>query len=203
MKPDVEDEIRHLSRQGQHEAAVARGLEGYGPEVLGFLAATLRSQSDAGEVFSATCEDLWRGFPQFQWKCSFRTWLYTLARNAASHYRRSPHHRAGLRADTSELGELALRIRTSTLPHLRTEVKDRFAALRSELDPDEQALLILRVDKEMPWVDVARVLCGEPEPSDAQLRQLSVTLRKRFQALKDELRQRARRAGLLPDETVD
>jgi len=142
-------------------------------------------------------EDLWRGIKSFGWRCSFRTWLYTLARHAISRFKRAPHQRAGRNIPVSQVSELVDRVRTRTLPHLRTEIKDRFAALRETLEPDDQTLLILRVNRGLSWEEVARVMADGDEPDAAELKKVSARLRKRFQLLKDELRQRAQASGLL------
>ena len=192
----IEVEIRGRFDAGDLEGAAAAAVEGYGPEVLGFLIALTESEHDADEVFSQLSEDLWRGLERFEWRSSFRTWMYTLARNAWHRFRRTPHHRPERRAGLSRLSEVADRVRSQTLPHLRTEVKDRFQEIRRSLDPDDQELLILRIDRQMTWNEIARVLADE----DGDPARLAARYRKRFQALKDQLRDRAKAEGLLNDD---
>jgi RNA polymerase sigma-70 factor (ECF subfamily) len=182
----LEREIRFLHEQGEMEKAATVALEGYGREVLGFLLATLRDEDTASDVFAQMSEDLWRSLPTFEWRCTFRTYIYTLARYASARFWRSPHNEPRRRVPLSRISEVAQRVRTATLPHLRTEAKDRFAALRQSLDPDDQTLLILRINRRMKWDDIAGIM-DEPTPR----------LRKRFQALKDRMRARAQREGLL------
>jgi RNA polymerase sigma-70 factor (ECF subfamily) len=78
---------------------------------------------------------------------------------------------------------------------LRTEVKDRVAQLRDELSPEDQAILILRIDRKLEWRDVVRALADEGEKgeelSDAEVTKRSATLRKRFERVKDRLRKLA------------
>jgi len=90
-------------------------------------------------------------------------------------------------------------VRTRTEPWLRTEIKDKFRALRDALDPDDRELLVLRVDRGLSWEDVVRVMLGAEAPDDAAVRTESARLRKRYQHLKDELRRRAIEAGLVGD----
>ena len=99
--------------------------------------------------------------------------------------------RRGMRGD-SQLDDVCARVRTRTEPRLRTEVKDGFRALRDVLEPDDRELLVLRVDRGLAWEDVARVMLAE-------LRTECARLRKRYQLLKDDLRRRAREAGLVGD----
>jgi RNA polymerase sigma-70 factor (ECF subfamily) len=195
---DIEANIRALRDAGDLRGAATRAIEGYGPGVLGFLVTLLRDEDDADEVFAQACDDLWSGFPRFEWRCSLRTWFYQLARHAASRFRRAAHRRPGRHVPLSDAGEIAARVFTRTVPHLRSEVKDAVAAIRDALDPDDRALLVLRVDRAMEWNDIARVL--EPDAADDALARAVVRLRKRFQLVKQEIRSRARAARLIEEE---
>ena len=68
---------------------------------------------------------------------------------------------------------------------------DKLMKLRESLDPKEQTLLILRVDKAMPWEDVAEVMRANGEPAT------SAVLRERFERLKEKLGRLAREQGLI------
>jgi RNA polymerase sigma-70 factor (ECF subfamily) len=194
---DLEEQIRSLREQGDLRAAATAAIEAYGPEVFGFLVALLHDQRDASEVFSQTSEDMWVALPRFEGQCSMRTWLYTLARNAAARLHRSPHRQPGRHVALSEVTDVAARVRSVTPAHLRTEVKDRWAAIRESLEEDDRALLVLRVDRAMSWRDIALVLAAEAESAEP-LERVEARLRKRFQLVKAEVRKRARQAGLLP-----
>jgi RNA polymerase sigma-70 factor (ECF subfamily) len=194
---DLESQIRSLREKGELQGAASRAVEGYGPEVFGFLVAVLRDEHDANEVFSQTCEDLWRGLGAFEGRCAVRVWFYTLARHAIARFRRSPHRRRGRHVALSEASELAAQVRSRTQPHLRTSVKDRFAAIRDSLSEDDRALLILRVDRGMSWREIAVSLAEAPGDADGKLRRHEARLRKRFQLLKEDIRVRAQTSGLL------
>lgn len=193
---ETEASIRSLHDSGNMHGAATAALERYGDEVLGFVLASVRAESDAAEVFSDLCEDMWRGLPKFAWRSSMRTWLYVLARHATARYMRAPSRRPERNESTAELGGLIDRVRSRTQMHLRTEVKDAVAEIRRSLPEDDQTLLILRVDRRMAWNDIALVMAG-PDLEAADLKRESAKLRKRFQGVKDELRERAREAGLM------
>jgi RNA polymerase sigma-70 factor (ECF subfamily) len=117
--------------------------------------------------------------------------------------RRSAHARRV--APLSEITDVAERVRSQTRPHLRTEVKVGFAAIRATLDEADRMLLVLRVDRNMSWNDVARVMADEDDDdSDEELARAAARLRKRFQSVKDSIRERAIATGLIspsdPDE---
>lgn len=196
MVPDSEAELASLLRERDLDRAATRALEIYGPELYGFLVQLIR-EPDSADVFSQVCEDLWRGLPAFRAQCSVRTWLYVLARHAAERFRRSPWNQRARRTGDSRLDALAEESRSRTQPWLRTEVKDRWHQLRDALDADDRSLLVLRVDRQLAWEDVARVMLGGESPDPGELHRESERLRKRFQRLKQQLRELARDAGLV------
>src|SRR5688572_14446194 len=122
----LEQEIRRHCAAGAFEAAAVAALRGYGREILSFLAALHQNEADASEVFSIFCEEMWRALPRFTWQCSFRTWAYTICRHRSHSYRRDARRRAtrgALLSSSAELEAIEHRLRTDTLPYLRTQVK--------------------------------------------------------------------------------
>ncbi len=197
----LEARIRGLCEQEQWGSAATAALKGYGPEVLGYLSAMSRTETDAAEVFSIFCEDMWKGLPGFRWQSSFRTWAYTLARHALYRLSRDPHRKRERNmalSQSPEVFQLALQVRSTTMIHLRTEVKNKFTALRDKLEPDDRTLLILRVDRKLAWNEIARIMGDEPEPTTADLRRIAATLRKRFERAKERLRKLAAQQQLIP-----
>lgn len=196
----IETQVKALHEQGALQEAAALAVRGYGPEILGFLMALMRDEQDACDVFSQFSEDLWKGLGGFRWQSSFRTWAYTLARNASHRFRRTDG-RARRRQvpldDERGLHDVAHEVRSATLPFLRTEVKDRFATLRDTLTEEDQTLLILRIDRKMSWREIVEVI--SPELDDAQMKAKAAMLRKRFERLKQRLKDLAEREGLLED----
>jgi RNA polymerase sigma-70 factor (ECF subfamily) len=200
MGQGLETELAALVRERAFDRAATRALADYGAEVYGFLVSLVGSEPDAAEVFAQVSEDLWRGLPSFTSRCSVRTWLYVLARHAAARFRRSPWNHRGRRTGDLRLDDFIASARSGTQPWLRTDVKDRFRALRESLDPDDRALLILRVDRALPWQDIARVTLGDEVVDEVAHQREVARLTKRFQLLKEDLRRRAKEAGLIDGE---
>ena len=182
--------IRAACEAGRFADAATLAIRAHGDEVLGYLAAVLDSEVLAGDAFAETCEQLWRTLPGFRWDCSLRTWLYTLARQSVGHARRDPHRRRAVPLSEVSLASAVAEVRSRTASYLRTENRDRVAAIRAALSADDQTLLILRINRGLPWRDIARVLAGDVD--DAELTRVAARVRKRFERLKDELRSRAR-----------
>ncbi len=191
MSSQLEEQIRAHHDAGRFDQALTVALEGYGREVMGFLMLRLRRDEGlAAEAFSQLGEDLWKGIESFGWRSSFRTWMYVLARNAASRQGRDRHRRDGVAL--SEVSELVARVRTQTLTFLRTEAKDRFAELRAELSPEEQQLLVLRVKRGLGWSEIATILDEEVADDDEEaIKRVAARYRQRFKSVKDRLRKRA------------
>ena len=197
----LEAEIRAHCEAGDQQRAATLLLEGYGRELLGFLIARLRDRDAAAEVFSAFTEDLWRGLPSFAWRCSARVWAYTLARHAASHYLRRAHRRRERQLGSSALEAIEQRIRTDTLASARSEAKSQIVRLREQLPEPDQTLLILRINRQLAWNEIAQVMLHDGEVADvASLERDAARLRQRYQKAKTRLRELAIEAGLVPSK---
>jgi RNA polymerase sigma-70 factor (ECF subfamily) len=198
---NAEQVIKDACSAKDFEVATTRAFEAYGSEILTFLIARLRSESDGEEAFSMFAEDLWKAMPGFGFRCSARGYLYTLARNAANRHATAPHKRAARNLPVSahaSLSALVDRTRSATQAYRRTDVKDRVRALRERLPEDDQTLLILHIDRALPWREIAMVVHELGENLDGEpLERECARLRKRFERVKAELKAMAEKEGLL------
>jgi RNA polymerase sigma-70 factor (ECF subfamily) len=189
---DPEVGIRALLAAGDHAGAVTAAIRGYGPRLLSYLDRVLRSPPDADDVFAVCCEDMWKGVAGFRGESSFLTWSYRLAWHAAARFLRDPYRKRGRVLETTEAGRLAAEVALTTAPHLRQNAKDALEEIRATLAPEEQTLLVLRIDRDLSWTEIAQVLAedGAEPPSEP-------ALRKRFERLKDRLRLAVEARGLV------
>ena len=200
--PDpIAQRVREALEHQDERRAVTVALEGYGPEVMGFLGAFMRDADAAGDVFSQFCEDVWNGLGRFRWEGALRAWVYAVARHAAVRYRRTSYERRRRPLEQAQaFHEIEERIRTQTVEFLRTENRSAVDQLREQLAPDERALLILRLDRKLAWNEIAEIMADEGAPRTPEaLRRDAATLRKRFERVKDRLRELAKASGLLND----
>jgi RNA polymerase sigma-70 factor (ECF subfamily) len=201
-----EAEIKAACDAGDHERAVTVLLQTYADELLSFLIARLGDRSHAEDAFALLAEDLWVSLPKFEFRSSARTWAYTVARHVAARYARAPVRRKDRNLTLSknvQLSQLVERLRTRTEIHRQTEAKNQVRALREQLEPDDQMLLILRVDRQMEWRELALVMSTSDDSPQARLDEAALEreaarLRKRFERVKAELKDMAKKAGLLP-----
>lgn len=197
----LEDEIRSSCQSGDTSSAAAILVRAYGPEIMGFLTARLGDHHSADEAFAVFCEDIVRGLPKFEWRATARTWSYVVARNAANKISgdRSERHRTSLDGSAKQaVNDAAVSVRTSTVPYLRTETKDQYRKLREQLSTEDRTLLILRVDRDLSWREVATVMSEAGESTaESDLMREEARLRKRLELIKNRLRKLAEDAGLL------
>ncbi len=198
----LERRVRDTLEAGDADGAATLFMRHFGGDILSFLAGRLHGSPEASDVFSAFAEDFWRGLPAFRWQTSLRSWAYTLARNAAFRHQtaaRRRRRRFEPLTSASRYGEEVARLHSATRQCLRTEFKERVRRLREQLPPDDQTLLILRVDRKLSWKELAVVLSGKGESlRPAEQVRWAARLRQRFQTVKRKLRELARADGLLP-----
>ncbi len=184
---ELDARVRELISAGDTDGAATAAIDALGSAILGYLHA-LHGDDDAEDVFQSWAEDLWHGIPGFRGECPLRAWAYRVAWHASSRFRRDTWQRRRDRLRTSAASRLAASVAKSTPMGARDE---RIEVLRRELDPESRTLLLLRLDLEMSWEEIAAVLNeqGDAATTDA--------LRKRFQRLKTRLREVAREKGLI------
>jgi RNA polymerase sigma-70 factor (ECF subfamily) len=196
-----ESALRAACAAGDLTKATTEGLRKYGPEVLGFLVAFHKDYDAAGDSFALFSERLWQTLADFGWRCSLRTWCYRLARNAAIDVQRGEQRRRKRQVGISSAPEVlavAAKTRTETMSSLRTEKRSALEKLRDELSEEDRTLLVLRVNRQLEWREIALVLAGgEIVDDEEELIREAARLRKRFQIVKERLRRLARDRGLL------
>lgn len=194
--PDVrapdprEVELLGLVAARDFERATEAALRSYGPELISWLCASLRDEAAAHDAFSWMAEQLWRSLPRFAGRCSVRTWCYMLARRGAGRVRgRTYLAHEELVSHVPSLAHTVVDVWNGTQ---RSDARREniYAELRSSLDDDDQTLLVLRVDRDLAWRDIAHVLLGE-DASDDELSRRASALRKQFERIKLQLRERA------------
>jgi RNA polymerase sigma-70 factor (ECF subfamily) len=179
--------IRQLVSGGDLDGAATTALEELGPHILGWLRA-LHGKDDGDEVFAEFAERLWKGLPAFRGESPLRAWAYRIAWNASHSFRDDAWRRRRQHLPTSAASNLAVRLSRSVEVG-RDEA--RLVRLRELLPPEDHALLVLRLDREMAWEEIAHVLSTTGPPVSA------AALRKRYERVKERLARRARDAGLV------
>jgi RNA polymerase sigma-70 factor (ECF subfamily) len=192
----LDEQVRGLLDRQDPRGAASAALHALGPQVLGYLEALLRDPDDARDVFQLFAEELWRALPGWRGEGSLRAFSYRIAWRAHARFRRDAWQKRREHLRTTMASRIAASIASneSRLPGGR---KDRLARLRESLTPDEQTLLVLRLDRDLSWDEVAAVLSEDGEPLGA------LTLRKRFERLRDKLARMAREQGLVARDGED
>jgi RNA polymerase sigma-70 factor (ECF subfamily) len=185
----LEEQVKEALARGDVKQALTVALRALKGEILSYLESVLGDRDDAADVFQRFAEDLWAWLPQYRGG-SLRAAAYRIAWHAAARFRREAYRRRKERMRTTMASRIAASI-TSPESRLASKPADKLERLRASLDPEERTLLILRLDRELSWNEVAEVLSSEGEPLD------SAAARKRFERVKEKLAKLAKEQGLL------
>ncbi len=183
-------EVRELLDAGEMTGAATAIIKTHGPAVLNYLRAVLRDEDLAADAFSLFAEWVWTAVTKFKGTSAVRTWAFGVAWNASQRVRNEAWQRRRERFRTGEASRLAADIRTQSAVR-RERDADKLAELRKDLTPEEQNLLVLRLEQKLEWNEIAEVLAEEGVEVTA------ATLRKRFERLKERIAQLARERGLM------
>jgi RNA polymerase sigma-70 factor (ECF subfamily) len=184
----IEERVTALLAAGDHRGAATETIRGYGPRVLGYLHRLLRSDTDAADAFSLFAEQVWRGIPGFQGRSSVKTWAFKAAWSAAMRIREDGWRRLGERLASADASKLADEVRTQTVVRVERQ-RQELELLRGELSDEDQTLLVLRLDQELSWDEVAQVLSQAGAPVEP------ATARKRYERIKARLAVLVRERG--------
>lgn len=181
MNIELENRIAQWLSKRDFDAALTAIEEGYGPELFGFIRMRTATLSDAEDAYGDFRLAMVRGIRTFQQRSAVRTWAYVVARNELL---ASNRRRIGRAQVMSEVPPGSQPEPTDTRPTWqRTTGFARLGQLRALLDDEEQELFVLRVDREMPFSEIALVLSsGSPNSLIS-----AEACKQRFHRLKDKL----------------
>ncbi|MEO8704278.1 MAG: sigma-70 family RNA polymerase sigma factor [Kofleriaceae bacterium] len=189
--PDpFESQVRALIDAGDIDRATDLTVRQYGPELVGWLTSILPGEADAQDAFGWMSEELWRSLKRFDGRCSMRTWCYMLARHAATRQRKQPRREhEQLVSSVPSLVHAVTHVWNTTRANA-AQVRDVYAEIRKSLDEDDETLLVLRVDRDLAWRDIAIVMLGEDAEAD-DVTKKAAALRKQFERVKEHLKELA------------
>jgi RNA polymerase sigma-70 factor (ECF subfamily) len=187
-----DEQVARLVSGGNTRQAATLAIQTHGPAVLRYLHALLQDEATVDDAFSLFGEWVWRGIANFRGEAPLRSWTLGVAWNAAQRVRDDAWQKHKARLSTGFASKLVAKIRTTSPGTLERRDKG-LDQLRGELAVEDQNLLVLRLDQELAWEDIAVVLSGNGPPVKPS------ALRKRFERLKERMAQRARERGLLHD----
>ena len=190
---ELDQRVRSAAETGDFKAAAEHVLNALGADLVRVIQARFRQEQLTAEVFSQVTEDMWLGLPRFAFRCSVRAWLFTLARNAGNRYLDRELRRQRGQVALSQVPELVnamARAHTQSLTDLASDASEWLANLRGELSEDDQLLLTLRVDRALDFREIAIVMLGDVDAERADVVREAAKQRKRFQTLKQRLRER-------------
>ena len=190
MAEELDRLVRERLATGGADGAATALIEALGPAILRYLRSMLRVEEDAADAFSQWSENVWTGLPSFRGESSLKTWGYRLAWNAAQNLRNEAWRKRGQRLATGQASALAMSIQTKSVVVVERQ-RQALEELRAALSDEDRSLLVLRLDQQLSWNEVAEVLAAEGKRIEP------ATLMKRFERVKARLGELARERGLL------
>lgn len=191
---DPDEEIRACCQRQDAKTATLCALRHHGRELLAFLYGVLGD--DAAEDAN---QELWAAIfssiLSFQGQSRFRTWAYVIAWRICGAFLRDRDRRRLLEplSAVPELLSDEAQLRVRCLTGMRATLESAVGRIRQRLAPEERMLLILRVDQELSWREIASILL----PDGSQIEQEEQRLRQRFVRIKNKIRQEACKIGLM------
>jgi RNA polymerase sigma-70 factor (ECF subfamily) len=185
-----DEKLREQLERGEIDRTTEDAIRAYGPELIGWLRAMLPTEADAHDAFSRMSEELWKSLARFDGRCSVRTWCYMLARHAASRVHSQPRRQHEVLVSQIPSIVHAVTHVWNTTRGNEAQVRDVYAEIRAALDDEDRTLLVLRVDRNLAWRDIALVLLGDDADADA-ITKRAAALRKQFERVKAQLRELA------------
>jgi RNA polymerase sigma-70 factor, ECF subfamily len=177
MNQELEERIGELLDRQDYNGALTLAEQGYGPGILGYLHSMARCPTDADDAYGDFQLALVKGIRAFERRCLFRTYAYTIARNAMCKVAKA-HRPLG-----SPVGSSVPDPKSSRKAWQRTSALAQLERLRALLTDEERELFVLRVDREMPFSEIALVLSsGTPHGMISE-----AACKQRFLRLKDKL----------------
>ena len=192
----LEADVRANLEAGDVDAAVTRILDQMGGPLFGFVARIVGDETAAADAFQVFAIRLWEGLPKFQWRSTLRTWLYSVARNAAYRATQDPFAKRGERLGTIEQAALVGQAqRTATARWQQTREKTKLWDLVEALDPNDRELMVLRLGRRMSWNEVAEVMHADEASDAAALKRHAASARKRYERVKARLAEQLKSDG--------
>jgi DNA-directed RNA polymerase specialized sigma24 family protein len=179
-------EVRELVTTGRIREAAEVVLSRLSPELRPFLHRLLGDVALADEAHSTTCERLWERLGTFRWACSLRSWSYIIARREA-HRCRMRHGRGGAHPTTLSKADQVAPSCTSASGKVSTTYIDQLESLRASLSDEDRDLVVLRVDLELAWKDIAAAFLEEDDANPEAVAYEAARVRQRFHAIRVRL----------------
>ncbi len=184
----AEAEIRALHAAGDYRATTDRILETYGSALYGYIRTLISDEATAADAFQHFSLRLWQSLASFAWRSALRTWLFTVARNAALRTAAQSRDGRARRLATAEEADLCQQWqRSTTALWQQTAEKSRLWSAIAALPAPDRELLFLRLDQRLSWTEIAALTAADA-PDAAQSQRTSAALRKRFERIKERLK---------------
>lgn len=186
--PEINERVAKLLADGDTSEACELIIQTHGQAIFGMLIGVLHDEDRAQDVFQHFSIELWKSLDRFQGRSSVYTWSYVIARRAISAHLDKDRRTPEVQLRTAQEKAIVARwTRTITDEWHKTETKFRFRELCEGLPEEDRMLVMLRIGEKMPWNQIVEIVAEDDIDTDEAKRE-SARLRKKFERVKDKLR---------------
>jgi RNA polymerase sigma-70 factor, ECF subfamily len=126
--------------------------------VYGIALRITNNREDAQEATQNVFLNLYKNIKKFQFRSSFKTWLYRIAVNAAINVYKKRAKDTGKRVDYDVVDKIEEVKDPAKEAVDRHDSKERIASLLEKLNPDQRACIVLREIEGLSYKEIADAL---------------------------------------------
>ncbi|HYY29025.1 MAG TPA: sigma-70 family RNA polymerase sigma factor [Chthoniobacterales bacterium] len=149
---DDELELVHCAQKGD-ALAFAELMGKYRSRIIASICHSVQDEEEALDIYQKVCVKVWQSIRKFELRCSFYTWIYTIAnREAVDWLRRS--RPCFVELDANMRSTAAGPDRAVQRKEMRRLVRDAIA----KLPPKQRAVVVLKDLENFQYGEIAKIL---------------------------------------------
>lgn len=127
------------------------------PYIRSLVNSIVRDKADADDITQEVFIRAYRYFGTFRGSVKFKTWLYRIAVNQSMRALKKRNQRTH-KEITDEPNTIADPSETALEMVIRKDQMDRISRMISDLPKKQKAVLLLRVNQDLPFHEIARIM---------------------------------------------
>ena len=164
------------------EASLEALIKRYLPLIFGFARQYVGSEDKASDIAQETFVKVWKHLKKFDQKRSFKSWIYTIAKNTALDWLKRKEEIPFSQFDSEDEDNFISTIQdTAPLPTQLIDAKEGIAGVNrliEKLPNDYREVVSLRHEKELTFEEIARRVKAPLNTVKSRYRRALISLRK-------------------------
>lgn len=188
--PETDEEIIAIYKSGNQEAFKSL-IERYTSPLYNFIA-RIANRNDAPDIVSETFIKVWKNIDRFDPdKASFKTWIFTIARNTSTDFLRKRHNLlfSDVEKDGDENTDSPLNSFVENIPDeqilpdlalQKIQDKEFLNNILNKINPGYREILVLHYQEEMTFDEIGKILNKPLNTVKSSHRRAIIELRKKL-----------------------